>query len=233
MHPLYGDAAAERSSLAAEMYRLNDRDWLVAAEGLSPHASLESHIEDLLRHAVSLQPASASTHRRLGIWLHEQDAGRHNRLREAAEALSAAVRLLPADGETQLLLALTMHRRGEGSAASQAYRRALRVDPTNAEVYRLYGTLMHNTDDLPRADGALRAACRLDLGAELRGAVRSEWEHVLQLQGRLDEAASLSCAADSALAAASRESADLQPWRMLNELTLPMYIWRQREQVPL
>lgn len=251
IHPSYGDAAAERASLAVERYRLGDHD---GPSHSCPDAteSAETCVESLLRQAVALQPANAAVHRRLGSWFHERDAGSHTQLHAAAQALHTSVRLAPADAETQLLLALTQHRRGEGVAAARAYRRVIRIQPRHAEAYRLYGSLLHNSDALERADGVLRIACTLELDPALRGSVGSEWAHVLQLQGRLDEAAAASCAAAAAtagagsrasssassassavaaLAAGAVVSSELLPWRLPNELTLPMYIWRQRERL--
>ena len=203
LQPAYAEASVELASLTDE---LRHRDG--EQETMS-----RSHVQTLWSSALELQPSNAAAWQRWGDALVREDRSSHLRLSEAALRYGAALRLSPNDVEVAVALGLQQHKRGRWKAASQAYRTALQASPRHAQATRLLGSLQ------ARREPALRAAeetLRLALSAQT-GESKAELGHVLQLQGRLDEAAALSA-----------DGSDGDVWSLQNELTLPMYVWAHR-----
>ena len=181
LQPDYAEAAAELASLGDELVR---HSLLAAAEA-----------EALHRRAAALGPATAAAWLRLGEWLHTADDGQHERIAEAAHAFGAALRLEPGASGAALRLGTQQHRRGKWSAATKAYARCIELDPANGEAYRLLGTLHAQRDaTLVIAEATLRGALEVQGGGGGGGGSAVELSHVLQLQGRLAEAAAVAAA---------------------------------------
>ena len=235
--PQHGEVAAERANLATELHRAMPH-LPSAQRHLAPTAA---EVARLHRTAIALQPRSAVTYQRLGEWLVEWDDGRHDAalLAESTACFGSALRLDPVAATPQmaLQLGLQQHRRGRWAEAASAYARALQMMPTAAETYALLGSLRYHRDrELAPAEHALRASISLRQRSsstadssssatatssasampDPAASSRQELVQVLQLQGRLDEAVSLSGAMNTLAAG----------WSMQNELALPMYLWR-------
>ena len=255
--PGHQQAAVELAVLAGEIERA-----AAASPTAVPAESRRSaeEVSALHRRALALQPSSAAVYRRLGEWASFLDDGRHEHLTDASDAYAAARVLDPTDARDALQLGLNEHKRGHWENATREYEAAIALEPEDAEAYALLGSLhLHRTRSLSSAESALSAAVALRRraagsgggsssgdGGEGEGeavssaakATLRELVHVLQLQGRLDEARSLeqvSSSASSAVsttAAAASSSASSSTasyaWSLQNELTLPMYIWRHR-----
>lgn len=232
--PRHAEAAAERASLGAELYHAEGAD--------GGHYRSTEEVANLFHAAIELQPRNAALYRRLGQWLVDWDNGRHDvrLLADTAVAFGTALRLEPdSSPETALQLGLVQHRRGRWADAEGAYASALRMRPSYAEAYGLLGSLrFHRDRQLGAAEHALRASLALRRQEEAGPAARAdspraELTQVLQLQGRLEEAAALlggeaaGLLGEAAAAGSSTLPRKLSAgWSMQNELALPMHLWR-------
>ena len=203
LQPAYAEASIELASLTDE---LQHRD--------GEHATTSrAHVQALWSSALELQPSSTAAWQRWGDALVREDRSSHLRLSEAALRYGAALRLSPNDVEVAVALGLQQHKRGRWKAASQAYRTALQASPRHVQAIRLLGSLQARREpSLRAAEETLRLAWPAQTGES-----KAELGHVLQLQGRLDEAAALSA-----------DGIGDDVWNLQNELTLPMYVWAHR-----
>lgn len=236
--PTHGEAAAEIAILAGEISEAaNTEPNSIPANAVRT----DNEVTALHQRAAALQPASPAVHRHLGEWFNRLDDGRHDHLAEASAAFSTAHQLDPTSAILSVQLGLVEHRRGRWADAIKAYEAAASQQPAHAaaEANGLLGSLhLHRTRSLVRAEKAMRAAIAArDGDGESTGkptargeshavdtrTTRTELTQVLQLQGRLDEAARLTMLAEEADAPKPSMA-----WALQNELTLPMYLWRHR-----
>jgi Flp pilus assembly protein TadD/4-amino-4-deoxy-L-arabinose transferase-like glycosyltransferase len=153
------------------------------AISLANAGRVEEAIENAER-AVELQPANASAHFNLGMWL--LDSGQVER---GAEHLTECARL--DDGYKPVILhRLGVHRArtGELERAFELLGQSARLDPSNPEVHYDLGLVQRNLGRWAEAEAAYREAIRLRAG---HVDAINNLAYLLELQGGAEEAVEL------------------------------------------
>lgn len=128
-----GRAALASETAESSGKRRTEREWL-------------SDAEDAFRKAISANPTSAHTHRKLGnVLLHAGKFG------EAIETLKAASRLAPDNADILIAVADAQRAAGNYQAAVDTLEQILARDPTHAGAHQNLFATLYIQGDHPRA----------------------------------------------------------------------------------
>jgi protein O-GlcNAc transferase len=178
LKPDYANAHNNLAIALASLGRMDAaRQSAERAVALRPtNASLHQTLGGILMEAGRLEEAAASFNRALAI---KPDSKTYRnlarllvnlgRMKEASDALIAAITTDPLDAGAYAALGTVLRDRGNNEGAAEAYSKAIGLDPNDPDVHTSLGSVLLALGRIEEAEAAYRVALSLDpdnLGAK-------------------------------------------------------------------
>ena len=181
-----GGDKAKAHAIADRLRKIDPAEGYRAQVTLARYDKQEDRIEELLRKAVEVRPASYDVRMALGDW-----CTNHKKFDEAAGHASEAVRLHPDRAAPYGLLAVALVQQDKWTDLDAALVQSEKADPDNLIPYfRAANNCLARKVELPRAERYLRKYLRQEPEPRTPSLAGAHWRLglVLEQQGRKPEA---------------------------------------------